>query len=72
MANQHPMRAEPHDDAGTDRYGAAVVREAVRTSEREEAQKGHMQRSGTGSAIIVGMIAILIGILSVIALWLKS
>lgn len=74
MANQRPMRAEPRNDTGTDRYGAETVaaREAARIAEHEEAKKGHVQPRSATSTIYVGLIAVLLAILSVIAVWLKS
>ncbi len=70
MANQHPMRAEQRD---AERYGAETVaaREAMRTAQRDEAQNGHV-RQRHGASISVGLIAVLIAILSVIAVWLKT
>ena len=50
-----------------------AAREAMRISQREGAQERPTQRqSATGSSIFMAAIAILIAILSVIAVWLRS
>ena len=52
---------------------AVAAREAMRISEREGPQGRPVQRqSATGSSFFIGAIAILIAILSVIAVWLRS
>ena len=50
-----------------------AAREAMRISERQAVQGRPVQRqSATGSSFFIGAIAILIAILSVIAVWLRS
>ena len=71
------MATSAEQSDGTERAGpsaeAIAAREAMRISQREGAQEKPMQRqSTTGSSIFMAAVAILIAILSVIAVWLRS
>ena len=71
------MATSAEQSDGTERAGpsaeAIAAREAMRISEREGAQGRPVQRqSAAGSSFFIGAIAILIAILSVIAVWLRS
>lgn len=72
MSDQHPTRAD-RDGVSAPREDAATARAAIRMAEREEVRHGHLQQQSlAGRNLLVGSVAVLIALLSAVAVWLKS